>query len=106
MAPPEVTITESYERPLENEQEEIDTLAKDVENVKLNREDSVYLSETETDLVVNNFEDIDIDGVDGEESEGENEQHTGGIHVIKLADDVKYKNGKKVNYFFTQVTQQ
>ena len=91
------------EKPLEEnkQEEEIHTLAKDVEKVKLNKDDSVYLSETETDLVVNNFEDIDINGEeDGEESEGENEHNGGGIHVIKLADDVKYNNGKKVKYFF------
>ena len=69
------------------EDKDMETLSKDV--------DSIYLSETETDLVVNNFEDIDINAESDENEDNMTTPSLGGIHVIKI-DDSKYNNGKKV----------
>ena len=71
----------------QEEDKDMETLSKDV--------DSIYLSETETDLVVNNFEDIDINAESDENEDNMTTPGLGGIHVIKI-DDSKYNNGKKV----------
>lgn len=70
----------------QEEDKDIDTLSKDI--------DSIYISE-KTDLVVNNFEDIDINAESDENEDNMTTPGLGGIHVIKI-DDSKYNNGKKV----------